>query len=147
MDYRNIIHRVIYVGISHFALICCAFMKTLKNLPNRPLTLVVDWHKIIHLCVLICITEASGFLLGPLETKDEENLHSQIDSGRKNPSNTLNCLSLFHFSCQLFTFHHTIFFLYCTPRGLKGMDIWMVRPTFQFYKSNKLRSNVVTVEN
>lgn len=70
--WTNIIHCVIYMGISHFALICCAFMKTLKNLPNRPLTLVVDWHKIIHLCVLICITEASGFLLGPLETKDEE---------------------------------------------------------------------------
>lgn len=70
--WTNIIHCVIYMGISHFALICCAFMKTLKNLPNRPLTLVVDWHKIIHLCVLIRITEASGFLLGPLETKDEE---------------------------------------------------------------------------
>lgn len=72
IQWTNIINRVIYMGISHFALICCAFMKTLKNLPNRPLTLVVDWHKIIHLCVLIRITEASGFLLGPLETKDEE---------------------------------------------------------------------------
>lgn len=61
-----------FLPIADFALICCAFMKTLKNLPNRPLTLVVDWHKIIHLCVLIRITEASGFLLGPLETKDEE---------------------------------------------------------------------------